>query len=80
MTLLFNGRGAYKIRVVRRNMYKKSLGNFLPVVVLGVEPTIDCSSATDGEDAVRGLRSGRITNRILKFLDFNMPRLNGVQH
>jgi CheY-like chemotaxis protein len=44
-----------------------------------VEPTIQCMTADDGEDALRGLRYGRFPKPDLIFLDLNMPRLNGVQ-
>lgn len=47
--------------------------------VEGVEPTIECASAIDGEDALSGLRCGRLAKPDLIFLDLNMPRLNGVR-
>jgi CheY-like chemotaxis protein len=44
-----------------------------------VDPTIHCAFAIDGEDALNGLRCGRLSRPDLIFLDLNMPRLNGVR-
>src|SRR5215204_5533306 len=44
-----------------------------------LEPSIRCLPATDGEDALRRLRSRRLPKPDMIFLDLNMPRLNGMQ-
>jgi CheY-like chemotaxis protein len=49
------------------------------IAVEDVESTICCLGATDGEDALHGLKSGRFPKPDLIFLDLNMPRLNGIQ-
>jgi CheY-like chemotaxis protein len=47
--------------------------------VEALEPTIQCTAAVDGEDALHGLRSRRFPTPDVIFLDLNMPRLNGLQ-
>lgn len=44
-----------------------------------VDKTISCFSATDCEEALSLLKSGKVELPDMIFLDLNMPRLNGKQ-
>jgi CheY-like chemotaxis protein len=48
------------------------------IIVEEVDPTILCSFASDGVDALEKLKSGSIKPDII-FLDVNMPRMDGVE-
>jgi CheY-like chemotaxis protein len=44
-----------------------------------IDPSITCSMAKDGEEALRMLKLHRVRKPDMIFLDLNMPRINGIQ-
>src|SRR5688500_3769110 len=48
-------------------------------IIHGIEPSINCILARNGQEALLGLRMAEFPKPHLIFLDLNMPRVNGVQ-
>lgn len=51
---------------------------FFIEAVHGIDASIECSQATNGEEGLSRLRRGEVNPEYI-FLDLNMPRLNGKE-